>query len=111
MDKPVKHQVNAFNKRDIDSFLEAYAPEIEIENGNGETLMNGLDEVRDFYENVFENSPDLHCDIINRTHVGNWVIDEEQVHGLNAEGFPDEAHAIVSYKVEDNFITLARMYL
>jgi hypothetical protein len=42
--------------------------------------------------------------------VGDWVIDEEQIQGLKADGFPEEAHAVVSYKVSDGLITFVRMY-
>lgn len=33
MEDPIQHQLEAFNKRDIDAFMEAYAPEITVENG------------------------------------------------------------------------------
>lgn len=110
MEDPIQHQVKAFNNRDIDAFMEAYAPEISVENGKGEEIMSGADEMRAFYKNAFENSPDLHCVIVNRTKVGDWVIDEERIQGLKAEGFPEEAHAMVAYAVEDGEITFARMY-
>lgn len=110
MDNPVQHQVKAFNNRNIDAFLKAFASDVKAENGSGEEMMSGLDEFRAFYENLFNNSPDLHCDIINRTKVGDWVIDEEKLEGLNAEGFPEEAHAVVAYTINNGQITFVRMF-
>lgn len=110
MEDPVQHQLEAFNNRDIDTFMEAFADDATVEDGNGEEMMSGSKQMRAFYHNVFENSPNLHCNILNRTTVGDWVIDEEQIKGLKAEGFPEKAHAMVAYKVSDGQITFARMY-
>lgn len=110
MKDPVQHQLTAFNNRDIDAFLKAFASDVKVESGDGEEMMDGLDEFRAFYENLFNNSPDLHCRIINRTTVGNWVIDEEKLKGLNAEGFPEEAHAVVAYSIKNGQITFVRMF-
>ena len=110
MENPVQHQVKAFNKRNLNSFMEAFSEDIEAEDGNGESMMKGTEEFRSFYKNLFQNSPDLHCDIVNRTKVGNWVIDEEKLEGMNMEGFPKEAHAVVAYKLEDGEIKFVRMF-
>ncbi|PKD45161.1 nuclear transport factor 2 family protein [Rhodohalobacter barkolensis] len=110
MDYPVQQQFEAFNNRDIDAFMESYAPKITVENGSGEEMMSGSEEIRTFYSSVFKNSPNLHCEIVNRTSVGDWVFDEEKIQGLNAEGFPEEAHAVVAYLVDDGQITFVRMY-
>lgn len=110
MTDPVQHQLDAFNSRDLDSFMEAYAPDVRVEDGRGEELMSGAEEMRAFYGSMFENSPDLHCDVVNRTSVGNWVIDEEKLRGLNAEGFPEEAHAVAAYEVSDGKIMFVRMF-
>lgn len=74
-------------------------------------MMRGEDQLRAFYGEVFSNSPDLHCDVVNRISVGDWVIDEEKIEGLHAEGFPEEAHAAAAYRVTDGEITLVRMFM
>lgn len=109
MTDPVEHQLQAFNARDLDAFMEAYAPDVRIEDGEGQEMMSGSDELRAFYGDVFRNSPDLHCEVLDRISVGDWVIDEEEIDGLQAEGFPEEAHAAVVYRVSDGKITLVRM--
>lgn len=110
MEDPIQHQLEAFNNRYIDDFMEAYAAEITVENGSGKEIMSGSDEFRSFYTDLFNNSPKLHCEVVNRTSVGEWVFDEEKIQGLNAEGFPEEVHAVVAYLVDDGQITFARMY-
>ena len=110
MTDPVQHQLDAYNRRNLDAFMEAYAPSARVENGKGEELMSETDEMRAFYGNLFSNSPDLHCELVSRTSVGNWVIDEERIQGLNAEGFPEEAHAAVAYEVSNGQITFVRMF-
>ncbi|WP_185958448.1 hypothetical protein [Fodinibius sediminis] len=42
--------------------------------------------------------------------VGDWVIDEEKLEGLHAQGFPEEAHAVVAYSVSNGQITFVRMF-
>lgn len=110
MTNPVQHQLDAFNSRDIEAFIDAYAPDTQVEDGAGNELMNGTEEMRAFSGSVFENSPNLHCELVRRTTVGNWMYDEERIEGLNAEGFPKEAHAMVAYEVQGSQITRVRMY-
>lgn len=111
MTDPVQQQLEAYNERNLEEFLEAYASDILIEDGAGEEIMRGMEQLRAFYGELFSNSPDLHCDVVNRISVGNWVIDEEKIEGVHAEGFPEEAHAAVAYRVTDGEITLVRMFM
>lgn len=108
---PVQHQLEAYNARDVDAFLEAYSPDVRIEDGSGEEILSGLEEMRIFYESLFENSPELRCEVGNRLSVGNWVIDEEEVSGLQAEGFPEEVYAAIAYRVNDGTINFVRMFM
>jgi hypothetical protein len=52
MTNPVQHQVDAYNDRDLDAFMEAYAPDVRVENGKGETMMEGVEELRAFYDTL-----------------------------------------------------------
>lgn len=111
MTDPVDQQLEAFNERDLEEFLEPYAADTLIEDGAGEEMMRGEEQMRAFYGEVFSNSPDLNCEVVNRISVGDWVIDEEKIEGLHAEGFPEEAHAAVAYRVTDGEISLVRMFM
>ncbi|SMO84494.1 nuclear transport factor 2 family protein [Fodinibius sediminis] len=48
MENPVEHQVKAFNNRNLDAFMEAFAADINVENGSGEELLSGQQEFRAF---------------------------------------------------------------
>ena len=111
MTDPVQHQLQAFNRRDLDAFMEAYTADVRIEDGKGGKILSGTEEMRAFYGALFSNSPNLHCDVVNRISVGNWVIDEEKGHGVHAEGFPEEVHLSVAYEVSDGKIRFVRMFL
>lgn len=63
MHDPVEHQLRAFNRRDLDAFMESYAGDTRIEDGSGE------------------------------------------------EGFPEEAHAAVAYRIADGEIDFVRMFM
>lgn len=111
MTDPVQHQVEAYNSRDVDAFMQSYTADVRVEDGGGETILDGSEDMRTFYEALFSNSPELNCQIVNRTSVGDWVIDEEHVSGLKMEGFPGEAHAVVAYRVTDGMISFVRMFM
>jgi hypothetical protein len=54
---------------------------------------------------MFERTPDLHCELVNRIVLGNTVIDQERV-----TGFPggNVIEAVAIYKVENGKI--AKVY-
>ena len=100
-EKLVEEQLQAYNERDIESFLAPYHAEVEIYNFPDELRMKGLDEMRDVYTGLFTRTPDLHCELVNRIVMGNTVIDQEHVTGLNGGA---EVDAIAVYKIEDGKI-------
>lgn len=107
---PVEEQLAAYNARDLDHFLACYAPDVVIEDPLGKHLMEGHEAMRTAYGRLFTNSPNLHCDVVNRIRVGSFAIDEERVTGWIVPGMPDEVHAAVIYLVKDGLITHVRMF-
>ena len=97
---PVSDQLEAYNARDINRFVSYYDPEVAIEDGEGNTLMRGHDEMRTRYRALFEVSPHLHCRLVSRIRVGNYVIDEEEVTGVKLEDAPELLHAVAIYRIE-----------
>lgn len=75
----VQRQLNAYNARNIDAFMATYAENIEIYDFNGDLLMKGQDPMRTRYQSMFENTPNLHCELVNRIVMGSTVIDQEHV--------------------------------
>lgn len=69
----------------------------------------GYGGMRDFYGPLFAHNPDLHADIPQRIHVGSWVLDEEELTGMQAEGLPPDLHAAVVHQVVDGKIARVRL--
>lgn len=101
---PVQEQVDAFNARDLERFLAPYATDAILHNQDGAVMMEGHDALRAFFAAVFTQSPDLHCEILTRIRVGAYVIDDERLTGVVAEGFPREMHHTAIYQVVDGKI-------
>jgi imidazolonepropionase-like amidohydrolase len=75
----VQRQLNAYNARNIDAFLDTYSDDIEIYNFPAELLMKGKEKMRERYSSLFSNVTNLYCDLTNRIIKGNIVIDHEKV--------------------------------
>ena len=109
MANPVQQQIEAYNERDLDGFLAAYAEDAVLEDGEGNVMAQGHDGIRDLYADLFSRSPRLHGEILNRISVGEYVIDEERVTGIEMEGSPSEVHAAVVYRVVGGKIAHVRL--
>ena len=75
----VQRQVNAYNARDIDAFMNTYADDIKIYNFPEQLSMDGKTQMREQFASMFEQIPNLYCEIKNRIVLGNKVIDREYV--------------------------------
>lgn len=74
----VDAQLAAYNRRDLEGFLEFYSDDAVIENHPGQVTQAGKAEMRKRYGVRFAN-PDLHAEIIERITLGRFVIDHERV--------------------------------
>ena len=77
--KIVQKQLDAYNARDIDAFLDTYSENVKLYTFPNQLLSEGKTAMESQYGSFFENTPDLHCSIKNRIVIGNKVIDEESV--------------------------------
>lgn len=95
----VQRQLNAYNMRDIEAFLEPYAEDVEIFNFPGALQMKGKDSMRAEYSQLFAQVPNLHCELKGRIIQGNTIIDKERVR------FGDQfVEAVAIYQVENGKI-------
>ena len=94
-----QRQLNAYNFRNIDAFLEPYAEDVEIYQYPDKLLYKGKDIMRDGYAKMFENTPNLHCELLGRMVQGNIVIDQERVKFGN-----NIVEAVAIYHVENGKI-------
>ncbi len=78
----VQKQLEAYNNRDLDKFLSYYAQDIQLYNFEERApFVNGIEDLKKIYSDVFDNSPNLNATIKNRMMFENKVIDEEVVTG------------------------------
>ncbi|MGZ0016378.1 amidohydrolase family protein [Yeosuana sp. AK3] len=94
-----QRQLNAYNLRNIDAFLEPYADDVEIYTFPNKLQAKGKEAMRNMYTSMFENTPNLHCELVNRIVQGNSVIDHERVQFGNRM-----VEAIAIYHMQDGKI-------
>ncbi|WBV60186.1 amidohydrolase family protein [Chryseobacterium camelliae] len=97
----VQKQVNGYNARNIDAFLEPYSEDAELYQFPNQLISKGKEAMRTSYTDMFKRLPELHCEIKNRIVNGNFVIDQESVSGMR-KGQKVEATAI--YEIKDGKI-------
>ena len=94
-----QRQLNGYNLRNIDAFLEPYADDVEVYNYPDQLQYKGKETMRAGYLKMFENTPNLHCELKDRIVQGNIVIDKERVR------FGDRIiEAVAIYHIENNKI-------
>ena len=98
----VQRQVDAYNAHDLAAFARTYAPGVRyIRHPDGEVVLNGIDQVRREFGDLFARSPHAHAHISHRIALGAFVVDDERVSGRT--GLPD-ARILVIYEVRDELI-------
>ena len=101
----IDREIAAYRARNLDEFLSFYSADAVIRDGDGNIVVGGALEMREYYGSLFRSSPDLRLEIPRRIEFGEYVIDEEIVDGINVEGFPSQLHAAVVYRVKDSKIS------
>ncbi|MFC2129927.1 amidohydrolase family protein [Bacteroidota bacterium] len=94
-------QLNAYNSRDIESFLAVYSKDVEVFEFPNKLLYKGIEKMRERYQPFFASAPDLHCKLVNRIINGNYVIDREYVTGNPRKA---EINATAIYEVKNGLI-------
>ncbi len=95
----VQNQLNAYNDRNIEAFLNTYSEDVQVFNFPNELRFKGRANMREQYADFFKNTPDLHCKIKNRIVIGNKIIDEEYI-TMSGTNFS----AVAIYEVENGKI-------
>jgi len=102
----VQQQLEAYNARDIDAFMKVFHPEIELWTlGATSPSVSGWEAVGKVYKDLFDQSPDLHSIVINRSIIGNKVIDYERIFGR--KGSLEDVFLVMVYEVEEGLIRRA----
>ena len=96
----VQRQLNAYNARNIEAFMEPYADDVEFYDYPDKLLGKGKDALRKVYTGLFNKFTALHCELKGRMVQGNVVIDNEKVTGIGK----DVIKGVVIYNIENNKI-------
>ena len=95
----VQKSLEAYNNRNLEKFMTYFSDDIEMYSFECEQTAKGYDNVKKLYKALFDSSPNLHSKILNRTVIGNKVIDHEYITGRRGS---DEAIEIVFIYVIEN---------
>lgn len=99
----VDRQLAAYNAKDVDKFLQCYAPTAELFELPDKSIAKGTAALRERYTKRFAD-PILHATIAERIVVGDKVIDHEHIRITWPEG-PGTWDAAAIYQVEGGLIT------
>jgi hypothetical protein len=99
-----QRQLNGYNARNLEAFLEPYSDSVELYNFPNERFAKGKEAMRQIYGEMFQRTPDLHCELVHRMVLGKTVIDQERVTGFGER----VVEAIAIYEVEE--AKIARVY-
>ena len=101
----VQAQSEAYNAKDIEALLKAYASDAEQYVLHGELLARGHEEMHPGFLARF-TEPDLHAHLLSRTGMANIVVDHEVI----TRNFPEGLGALEMlciYEVQDDRIAKA----
>lgn len=101
----VQAQLDAYNARDIDALLAAYASDAEQFTLHGERLAKGREEMRPRFLARFAE-PHLQARLLTRTVVGDVVVDFESITRDFPEGVGTQ-ELLCIYEVRDGLIQKA----
>jgi len=103
----VQAQLDAYNDRDLDRFLAAYADEVRLYRPPVEApALIGKPALAAFYRPRRFNVPGVRADLVPRQTSGHLVVDHERIPGLAA----DPIEALLVFRVIGGLITEVWVY-
>jgi len=99
-----QRQLDAYNARDLEAFCAPYSDEVQIVGLDGKEQARGKEAFKARYRDRFQKSTTLHCQLVKRMVVGNYVLDEEAITGTDG----DPVHAVAIYEVKNGKIAVVR---
>jgi GNAT superfamily N-acetyltransferase len=98
----VQRQLDAFNARDVEALVAAYAPDAQLFEHPAKLLASGSAELRERFAARFRE-PNLHATLLRRIVSGAIVVDHERVTRTFPEG-PGEIELVMIYEVRNGAI-------
>ena len=102
---PVQKQLEAYNARDIEDFMQWWALDCEYYEFPSRLLASGTNEIRERHIARFSEA-NLSGKLVKRISVGNMVVDQEVVTRTFPDG-PGEIDVVAIYEVENGKIAKA----
>lgn len=98
----VQKQVLAYNSRDIDAFTKCHHPNVKLYSlGNNDPFVVGRTQLTSRYQDIFEKSPNLNTEIVQRMILGDTVIDKEVITGRSGV---EKQNFVAIYQILDGLI-------
>ncbi len=99
----VTAQIEAYNKRDLKGNIELFSENIQIIQFHDESvLVDGKDACEKMYKDLFDNSPNLKAEVINRINYGNRIILHEVIHGRYGKN--ESLEQLIMFEIAENKI-------
>lgn len=102
----VARQLEAYNAHDLEGFMATFHAQAELfVLGESEPRTRGKAAVRELYGGLFDDSPELHSELVHRAVIGSRVIDHERITGR--AGSDGVLELVMIYEVQDGAIRRA----
>ena len=107
----VRGLFDAYNERDIETFLDYFHDDAAVYGPDGEVMERGREAMRATFSDIFTRMPELHADTLAEMEVGDWVAIHSRVpEWKTADGSTREMQWIEVYRVVDGKVTELRLY-
>jgi putative hydrolase of HD superfamily len=105
----VQAQLDAYNAKNVDAFLQTYAPDAEQYTLHGTCLAKGREEIRSRLKIRF-TEPNLYARLLSRVVIANVVVDAELITRTFPEG-RGTIEMLCIYEIHNGFIQKASFSL
>ncbi len=102
---PVARQLEAYNRQDLAAFSACYTDDVVLEQAESGPFVRGRAELEARYGQLFRDHPENRARVLNRSVVGPWCVEEEEV-SRGGGTF----RVLVVYKVRDQLVSRATFY-
>jgi hypothetical protein len=102
---PVARQLDAYNRQDLAGFSACYTDDVVLDDGEKGVFVKGRAQLEERYGKLFQEHPDNRARVLNRSIVGSWVFEEEEV-SRGGGTF----RVLVVYRVRGDLVERATFY-
>ena len=82
----VQRSINAYNAHDVEAYIATFTPAATFGQLGGRILLDSRDAMKGFYQQMFAARPTVRCDIRQRSVMGPFVIDLQEISGEGQPG-------------------------